>query len=366
MDDELTELRDELSKLKSELDSQREANCDAILFAPKDENGFPVNGPPQTGENVEHIELKPKKNRKKLSGHLSKVYALQWNEDSRHLVSASQDAKMIVWDGYSGNKINVVNMASQWVMTCAYGQSSTGVVACGGLDNVCSIYGLDGDIEENSTERQKLTGHDGFVSCCRFLNDNQMITSSGDQTCMQWDINTGQKIASFEGHTQDVMAISLSPNQNSTFVSGSCDAMAKLWDIREGKCKQTFAKHETDINAVSFLPQGTGFCTGSDDSSIILNDLRADQSLAVYDHADLRSHAGGLTSLAISKSGRLIFAGYDNITLAYIWDTIKGDPIGELGNPNTGHTNRISSLGVTPDGNALCTGSWDTDLRIWN
>ena len=44
----------------------------------------------------------------------------------------------------------------------------------------------------------------------------------------------------------------------------------------------------------------------------------------------------------------------------------KGDPIGELGNPNTGHTNRISSLGVTPTGDALCTGSWDTDLRIWN
>ena len=41
-------------------------------------------------------------------------------------------------------------------------------------------------------------------------------------------------------------------------------------------------------------------------------------------YCDLRSHAGGLTSLAISKSGRLIFAGYDNITLAYIWDTIKG------------------------------------------
>ena len=44
-------------------------------------------------------------------------------------------------------------MASQWVMTCAYGPSSTGVVACGGLDNVCSIYGLDGDIEAQSRER---------------------------------------------------------------------------------------------------------------------------------------------------------------------------------------------------------------------
>ena len=32
MDNDLTELRDELSRLKSELDSQREANCDVILF----------------------------------------------------------------------------------------------------------------------------------------------------------------------------------------------------------------------------------------------------------------------------------------------------------------------------------------------
>ena len=63
----------------SALDSQREANCDVILF---DQNTNPEDNP-QAGENVGHIELKPKKNRKKLSGHLSKVYALQWNEDSR-------------------------------------------------------------------------------------------------------------------------------------------------------------------------------------------------------------------------------------------------------------------------------------------
>ena len=83
-----------------------------------------------------------------------------------------------------------------------------------------------------------------------------MITSSGDYTCAQWDIKTGQKISNFEGHTQDVMAISLSPDQN-TFVSGSCDGSAKLWDIRDMKCRQTFSHHESDINAVAFLPQGS-------------------------------------------------------------------------------------------------------------
>jgi len=358
MDNDLTELRDELSRLKSELDSQREANCDVILF---NHSAFNTDEP-QAASNIADIELNQKKNRKKLSGHLSKVYALQWNDDSRHLVSASQDAKMIIWDGYTGNKVNVVNMNSQWVMTCAYGPSGK-FVASGGLDNVCSLYDLRrNSIEGSSKESHKLTGHDGFVSCCRFLNDDKMITSSGDQTCILWDIERGERITNFLGHTQDVMAIALNPNQNSTFVSGSCDAMAKLWDIREGRCRQTFAKHETDINAVSFLPQGNGFCTGSDDSTIILHDIRADQSLAVYAHEELKDLGSGLTSLACSKSGRLIFAGYDSLSLGYIWDTLKGEAIGDL----QGHTNRISSLGVPPDGMALCTGSWDADLRIYN
>lgn len=31
-----------------------------------------------------------------------------------------------------------------------------------------------------------------------------------------------------------------------------------------------------------------------------------------------------------------------------------------------GHDNRVSCLGVTDDGMAVATGSWDSFLRIWN
>ncbi len=31
-----------------------------------------------------------------------------------------------------------------------------------------------------------------------------------------------------------------------------------------------------------------------------------------------------------------------------------------------GHDNRVSCLGVTSDGMAVATGSWDSFLRIWN
>lgn len=74
-------------------------------------------------------------------------------------------------------------------------------------------------------------------------------------SCGLWDIETGQQVTSFLGHTGDVMALSLSPHCRA-FVSGACDASAKLWDIRDGQCKQTFPGHESDINAVT-----VSFCT---------------------------------------------------------------------------------------------------------
>lgn len=52
-----------------------------------------------------------------------------------------QDGKLIVWDAYTTNKIHAIPLRSSWVMTCAYAPTGS-YVACGGLDNLCSIYSL--------------------------------------------------------------------------------------------------------------------------------------------------------------------------------------------------------------------------------
>lgn len=44
--------------------------------------------------------------RRTLRGHLAKVYAMHWSADNRSLVSASQDGKLIVWDGVTTNKVS--------------------------------------------------------------------------------------------------------------------------------------------------------------------------------------------------------------------------------------------------------------------
>jgi guanine nucleotide-binding protein G(I)/G(S)/G(T) subunit beta-1 len=154
------------------------------------------------------------------------------------------------------------------------------------------------------------------------------------------------------------MSIAISKNQN-IFVSGACDASAKIWDMRmSNACVQTFVGHQADINTVQFFPDDLAIGTGSDDGTCRLFDLRHDGQLASYEHEAI---VGGVTSIDFSKSGRLLFAGYDDFNCS-VWDTLLCERVQVL----TGHQNRVSCLGVSPDGYALCTGSWDSNLKIWS
>ena len=118
------------------------------------------------------------KMRRTLKGHFGKVYAMHWSGNGTDLVSASQDGKLIVWEAMQNVKTQAIPLRSSWVMTCAFEQTKGNLVACGGLDNLCSIYQLN--TQQVMRSHRELAAHDGYLSCCRFVNDNSIITSSGD------------------------------------------------------------------------------------------------------------------------------------------------------------------------------------------
>lgn len=302
------------------------------------------------------VELKM---RRKLQGHFGKVYAMHWASDSRHLVSASQDGKLMIWDGPSTRKEQAIPLRSSWVMTCAYDQDQGNWVACGGLDNICSIYHVNQNQQQVMRASKELSQHDGYLSCCRFVGERNMLTASGDARCIYWDIETATPKMVFSEHACDVMSVAVSPTDPNMFASGSVDASAKAWDLRSGKSTHTFDKfHTSDINSVAFFPEGYSIGTGSDDSSCRLFDIRCYGEVANFSGEQISC---GITSVGFSLSGRLLFAGYDDY-VCHAWDTSNpACPSFKL----AGHDNRVSCLGVTPNGHAVCTGSWDTLLKIW-
>jgi guanine nucleotide-binding protein G(I)/G(S)/G(T) subunit beta-1 len=296
--------------------------------------------------------------RRTLKGHFGKVYAMHWSGDSQHLVSASQDGKLIVWNAMQTMKTQAIPLRSSWVMTCAFEQTKGNLVACGGLDNLCSIYQLNQ--AQIVRSHRELAAHDGYLSCCRFVSENQILTSSGDSTCILWDVELGQSKTQFTDHDGDVMSLSVLPGVDpNIFVSGSCDSLAKVWDIRTGKCTMTFRGHESDINSVIMFPDAKSFGTGSDDSSCRFFDMRSAGQIAEFRNDLVLC---GITSVAFSRSGRILFAGYDDYNCLG-WDTLGATD--KSAYQLQGHENRVSCLGVAPSGEALCTGSWDTFLKIW-
>jgi len=294
---------------------------------------------------------------KELQGHFGKIYAMHWAPDSIHLASASQDGKLMIWDGTTTHKRHMINLRSSWVMTCAYGTNGE-MVACGGLDNMCSIYKVDfTQAETHERPKTELSRHDGYLSCCRFVDNKSILTSSGDQTIIFWDLEKGVPRTIFGTHEGDVMSISLQ-DDGTTFVSGACDRTAKVWDLRTGnKAQFTFVGHLSDINTVQWFPGRNAFASGSDDSHVKLYDITAYAEVERYTDEKLFA---GVTYIDFSKTGKYLFAGYDAEIYARVWRTLQASPL-----QNLQHSQRVSCLGVPENGYCLCTGSWDHNLFIW-
>ncbi|GBP67670.1 Guanine nucleotide-binding protein subunit beta-5 [Eumeta japonica] len=316
-------------------------------------------------EPVSFLNLKP---RRVLKGHQAKVLCSDWSPDKRHIVSSSQDGKVIVWDAFTASKEVTLAMPTTWVMACAYAPSGT-LVAAGGLDNKLTVFPIGGGSsggggasaadDEPGGRKRTVATHTSYMSCCLFPNtDRQIVTGSGDGTCALWDVESGQLLQNFQGHAADVMALDLAPSDmGDTFVSAGCDRVLIVWDMRSGAPVQTFEGHESDVNAVRYHPSGDSLASGSDDGSCRLFDLRADRELACLAKESI---IFGVNSVDFSLSGRLLFAGYSDYT-ACVWDALRGARVCVL----CGHEHRVARVQLAPDGTALATASWDTTIRIW-
>nr|AEQ61903.1 GTP-binding protein beta subunit [Salvia miltiorrhiza] len=308
-----------------------------------------------------------------LQGHSGKVYSLDWTPERNRIVSASQDGRLIVWNALTSQKTHAIKLPCAWVMTCAFSPSGQSV-ACGGLDSMCSIFNLNSqtDKDGNPPVSRMLSGHKGYVSSCQYVpdEDTHLITASGDQTCVLWDITTGLRTSVFggefqSGHTADVLSVSINGSNSRMFISGSCDSTVRLWDTRvASRAVRTFHGHEGDVNTVKFFPDGHRFGSGSDDGTCRLFDIRTGHQLQEYNQQHDDNEAPHVTSIAFSTSGRLLFAGYTNGD-CYVWDTLLAEVVLDLGKLQNSHDGRISCLGLSADGSALCTGSWDSNLKIW-
>ena len=295
-----------------------------------------------------------------LRGHTDYIYAVAVTPDGEKAISTSWDKTCILWNLKTGQAIQVLKGHNEIIHAVAITPDGTKAITGSGrpsfsestssADNDCILWDLN-----TGQAISILKGHTREVVAVAMTPDGKKaVSGSKDNTCIVWDLLTGQQIYTLKGHNSGVNAIDITPD-GIYAISGSHDNICIFWDIAEGQVIKKLAGHTGPVMAVSLTPDGSRAISGSYDKTCILWDIKAGESIFI-----LKGHTGNVYAVAITPNGKRAISGsYDKICI--VWDLVAGQEINRL----RGHANEIHAVAITADGKNAISGSNDKSCIFW-
>ena len=285
-----------------------------------------------------------------LRGHTGEVRSVAFSSpDGATLASGSSDRTVKLWDVATREEVAVFEEHREGIRSVTFSPDGAILVSAdGGV--------LLRDLE--SRNAAGLSGH-GSLSSMALSPDGAILASgSEDGTVRLWDAATRTRIATLEGHTNEVVSLSFSTH-GALLASGSADRTVKLWDVGTRALVGTLKGHKWKVTSVSFSPDGATLASagGWSDATVRLWDVGTRELIGI-----LEGHTGLVHSVAFSLPDGALLAsagGHEDKTVK-LWDVATRELIGTLE-----HEGEVKAVSFSPGGNVLASISWD-GTRLWN
>jgi WD40 repeat protein len=196
-------------------------------------------------------------------GHADSVYSVAFSPTGRYVVTGSRDSTAIIWDIESGDIVQRLDRHLGTVRSTEFSPDGRYVLTSAD-DGTAVLW----DVETWENVRV-FDGHSGSVRSARFSRDGRYIVSAGwDSKAIVWTVQTGAQLQTL---TSDDTFMDAAFSPDGRFVlTGDRGYEAILWNRQTGERIETFDGHTDDVNSVDVSPDGDAIITASSDNTVIV------------------------------------------------------------------------------------------------
>jgi WD40 repeat protein len=210
--------------------------------------------------------------------------------------------------------------------------------------------------------QRRITGLDGPLKSVAFRDGRTLVTVSNDGMVRLWDTSTGRIRTTLTGHTgltghsEPGFLLGASPDGRILATVGEHNSV-RLWDTSTGRLRTTLTGHTGAVTSMAVSRDGRILAAfGASISSVQLWDTSTGRL-----RTTLTGHTGAVTSMAVSRDGHTLASSSDDGTVQ-LWDTSTGRRRTTL----TGHTGAVTSMAVSRDGHTLAASGGDGTVQLWD
>lgn len=239
--------------------------------------------------------------------HEDMIYSAQYSDDGRHILTASQDGYVKIWDAVRSKEVfseqfkeikeaifcpkqdkillRFYNRIALYDIDSRRVEKEIMIPSC-----LCVCYNNQGTIiaaasrnkiiilDNNLNVVRHLHGHKMGIQSLDFSCDDRLLASASgsvfnsiDNTIKIWELAEGKNTKTLVGHSNEVTCVRFSPD-NIHLVSASCDSTIIVWNLEEEKKEGQINGHTEFVNHVEYNPMGTELVSCSYDNTISIWD----------------------------------------------------------------------------------------------